>query len=132
MSCTLCSSCGNIVFDRSTGKVSACSVDDLDPDFGSLPVRVDVFEWKMFYCEALLDDTEHDVLDFGFWCEDGTYVPPSYEWREDARENRREDAKLLAEQWPLTDAEQASKAEALQVVAAHTEGRLMRWAGSAT
>lgn len=130
--CTLRSACGDISFNPNTGKVDPSSVEDFDPDFGSKPVRVDVVEWRMFYCEALVDDTDHDVLDFGFWSEDGTYEPPSYEWREGARQCQRDYAQKLVERYPLTDTEQASKAEALQVVAAHTEGRLMRWAGSAT
>ena len=65
MSAVLRSSHGHIAFDTGSGFVSAEGTE-LDSDFGPVPFKVDVDEWRLRYPGESLDG-EHDVLDFGYW-----------------------------------------------------------------
>lgn len=79
------SSNGFVEFDAKTGMVIQC-----DMPKGLRPARVDVNEWLRHYPgEKVVLANEHDILDFGFWTAKGKYVPPSKEWREDFKRNRK-------------------------------------------
>jgi hypothetical protein len=83
------SSHGLIVFDADDGYV----VDfDLDDEFGPVPVKIDVEEWKRRYPGELPGGGTHDVLDFGYWYADGRYEEPAEGWRTDREENIKSDA----------------------------------------
>ena len=83
MSAVLRSSHGHIAFDTGSGFVSAEGTE-LDPDFGPVPFKVDVDEWRLRYPGESLDG-EHDVLDFGYWYRTGktkvAYEAPCESWR---------------------------------------------------
>jgi hypothetical protein len=91
MSILVRSSHGIFFFDSYEGAV----VDiDLTEEFGDLPVRVDVDDlrkqpvpkrFEKYLRNGLMP--EYDVLDVGYWTEDGTYVPPEEEWRLERDQN---------------------------------------------
>jgi hypothetical protein len=74
---TAVSSEGVLRFDSVTGQ---CDSSDFDADSpGGTPVRIDITELIFTYGE--LDDS-YDILDLGYWTEDGRYEPPVQDWRE--------------------------------------------------
>lgn len=83
------SSYGELVFDADTGRVIPGDTT-LDADFGEIPVRVDVEEWRRRYPG---EDIEHgnDILDPGYWFADGRYEPPCESWREERELLRRDE-----------------------------------------
>ena len=88
------SSYGTLVFDADTGAVFPEQVS-LDPDFGEIPVKVDVEEWNRRYPGQDIC-LGNDILDYGFWFADGRYVPPAEEWRKE-NEPIWEEERLLLE-----------------------------------
>jgi hypothetical protein len=56
-------------------------------------VRFDVWEWATAYPDERLGEeiTSIDILDIGYWCQDGTYEPAAYDWREQFRQQQREE-----------------------------------------
>ena len=61
--------------------------DIVDKCYLSNVVRFDLNEWDNWY-EGFTNNpspkpSEFDVLELGFWNADGTYNPPSTEWRKD-------------------------------------------------
>lgn len=86
------SSHGNFHFHPKTGEVRAECIA-LDPEFGSMPVRVNVDELRAQEVPDILQHhlkngllPEYDVLDVGFWMEGGTYEPPAEDWRKERDE----------------------------------------------
>lgn len=89
------SSWGRIVVDPVTGYVDpAASV--YFPDLGgeqadpiSNIYRFDVDEWRRAWPGEVLDGTEQDILDFGYWSLPGDgYEPPVQEWRNEFRNQK--------------------------------------------
>ena len=87
------SSHGHFYFNSRTGEVNGRTMD-LAESFGVLPVRVDVDELRSqkalsTHPGAKKDGlfTSYDVLDVGFWDEEGHYEPPEDEWRKERDEN---------------------------------------------
>ncbi len=80
---TAYSSHGHFTFDAITGGVLT---RELDNEFGSLPHRVNVYEYFDYYGESL--PATVDVLDIGFHDLNGVYCEPELEWRVDAQQSR--------------------------------------------
>lgn len=89
------SSYGTLVFDADTGDVFPEQVS-LDPDFGEIPARVNVAEWQRRYPGEDIC-LGNDILDYGYWMADGTYVPPAEEWRKENEPIWEETRKRLLE-----------------------------------
>ena len=44
--------------------------------------RFDVSEWERFYPDQNFSEVGHiDILDIGYWLENGAYEPPEADWR---------------------------------------------------
>ena len=88
----LMSSCGSVTFDVSNGAVLQCDLDPEDYPEATRPRVVDVDEWLRRYPgESKALPNEHDILDFGYWMDEGKYEPPCETWRLE-REALRKDA----------------------------------------
>lgn len=100
---TLQSSLGVITFDPATGFVTA--VQGFEPYTETeagvevrhepvIPYKIDIDEWRIHYGCAL-EDTDYDILDFGYWYWKSKgragYEEPAHDWRAD-RELARADA----------------------------------------
>jgi len=50
-------------------------------------VRFDLDEWRRYH-ESLKDDPwdSIDILDLGYWLDDGSYEEPEWDWRREMRE----------------------------------------------
>lgn len=88
MSIHLTGSHGTLVVDEQTGDVQHYYRENdretrEDGDYDDI-ARIDVEEWKRTYPQDTLDGG--DILDFGYWMTDGTYVPPCEDWRADFRD----------------------------------------------
>ena len=90
------SSHGIFFFNPTTGEVKATDID-LTDEFGDLPVRVNVDELRSQPVPEILKHhlrdgllPEYDVLDVGYWTEDGSYEPPEENWRNERDEMRGE------------------------------------------
>lgn len=90
------SSHGIFFFHPTTGEVKASDID-LTKEFGDPPVRVNVDELRSQPVPELLKHhlkdgllPEYDVLDVGYWTEDGSYEPPEEDWRIERDERRGE------------------------------------------
>jgi len=71
---------GILVADPETGNVT-----DRHPHSGvySDIVRLDVKEWERTYPGESAAAGIHDILDFGYWLDDGTYVKASEDFRQE-------------------------------------------------
>jgi len=67
---TLYGSNGNIIADKKTGYIKYSG----GAEAFSGKDRVDVDAWKNYWHEEIKDS--HDALEFGFFCADGSYIPP--------------------------------------------------------
>jgi hypothetical protein len=73
-------SCGMLVVDCSTGYILEVRHDGKDKKYDDIQ-RFDVAEWLAEYPGESLAGTCNDILDLGYWMNDGTYVEPCYDWR---------------------------------------------------
>ena len=71
------SSHGTFTFDAIGGSVITCNLDN---EFGSQPIKVDIYEYFDYYGESL--PTTVDILDIGFTTLNGDIIDPDYYWRE--------------------------------------------------
>lgn len=79
------SSQGEIVADKQGNVVSITVYGYADnPTSIEDIVRFDFGEWLRFYQEPLAGS--FDILDLGFWCRDGSYVPADCDWTETVME----------------------------------------------
>ena len=76
---------GEMRADALTGHVIELNNDDYNSIEYNVIVRFDIDEWRQKYPDEELNGMNMDILDIGFWCSDGEYVPPEEEWREDLR-----------------------------------------------
>lgn len=74
---TLVGSNGTATFN-SDGTPARYDVSDY-PDIAQL----DLDEWLITYTGENPETGEHDILDFGYWTEDGEYSEPCAEFRRD-------------------------------------------------
>ena len=72
-----CSSYGSITFDSKTGNIISTNLDN-SPECPQV-ARFDVEEFKCHYGEYPKNET--DILDLGYWQNDGGYEPPCHDWR---------------------------------------------------
>lgn len=77
---TAYSSLGSFTFDPNTGKVLNSA---LDAEMAT-PIRVDIEEYKKYYGTEFNEGV--DILDIGYWMEDGSYEPPENDWREEKKQ----------------------------------------------
>jgi hypothetical protein len=54
---------------------------NVDESFGCTPVKFDTAEFIAYYGKL---NSDIDVLDIGYTCDDGTQEPPEWEWRKQA------------------------------------------------
>lgn len=111
---TVRSSWGRIVVDALTGNVDpAASVYYDDPTHaqGEWPIRnirrFNVDEWRKTYPDEVLEDSEQDILDFGYWINRTPlpgfiYEPPDADYRCNFRQLARDDpyAHVTVKSWP--------------------------------
>jgi hypothetical protein len=71
------SSHGTLTVDPADGRVLS---RDLDDDLLERVIRFDLEEWKHYWGDPVPDNL--DILDIGYWLDDGTYEPPEMEWRD--------------------------------------------------
>ena len=77
---TIYSSNGELCVDVATGLVDKGASDYYDTDELKHISQFDIEEFCVFWnCEP----QEGDILDFGYWMDDGTYEPPAMDWRLD-------------------------------------------------
>ena len=95
------SSHGTFVFDAIAGGVITCNLTD---DFGSRPIKVDVYEYFDYYGESLPSSV--DVMDIGFTTLNGDIIEPDHQWREDIKYNVLQSCPLVYNGHILTTTEQ--------------------------
>lgn len=118
---TAYSSHGEFTYDPETGHVLDTS--KLDPEFGTMPTRVDVIEYIRYYGEKIKDGHQGDVLDICFWAEDGYVDSLDNDWRKDRVDEMVFDAtvEIVCSPFPITKKEELQRIRAFRL-AGHTKG----------
>jgi len=76
---TVYSSHGTIIINPETGTVIATDIDMCDDCIDNIK-RFDIEEYKTFYKVDKVPGA-FDILDLGYWLNDGTYEEPEHDWR---------------------------------------------------
>ena len=75
------SSSGELLVDRETGVVIDIELsNEADPRFGLIR-SIDIMEQQKYRSNLIDPKERYDILDFGYWSLDGTYVEPAHDWR---------------------------------------------------
>jgi hypothetical protein len=74
------SSLGSFTFDPISGEVF---ISELASEMDT-PIRVDIAEYKRYYGTEFNEGV--DILDIGYWIENGSYVPAENDWREEKKQ----------------------------------------------
>ena len=84
---TIYSSHGELSVRVDDGEI--LNVDSTEDEDDYLPniARIDIDEWEAQYPGEELKDSHHDILNFGYWNNDGSYDKPEQSWREDRKQN---------------------------------------------
>ena len=85
----LTSTNGTLVFDLQSGEVDKSQSTYYNEELENIHV-IDVQEWQEKYPHEQLCGS-HDILDFGYWTDDGEYEEPAHDWREMREDMRKED-----------------------------------------
>jgi hypothetical protein len=81
------SSHGEFFINKNSGIVISEHIADTE-DSPKGAVRFDIKEYCAFYKKSPSD--AYDILDLGYWMEDGTYEEPCHDWRTDVIQLRAE------------------------------------------
>lgn len=93
------SSHGVVTYNAETGEVVQDSNDGCDQCWRSVPVHVELGEWRATYPGEEPEAEEHDILDFGIWWREmgqGTvtieFQSADMDWRREWREEAKHGA----------------------------------------
>jgi len=85
---SISSSNGVIGADIFTGKVIYIDeYEDSADEFFPKIWEIDIEEFEKYYNKKINEDDIIDILDLGYWLEDGTYEPPCQDWRDEIKNN---------------------------------------------
>lgn len=79
---TVSSSNGELKVDVTTGDVVSCFMGEGGEGIDQIQ-RFDVAENEKYNGREIEEGDDLDILDFGYWCKDGTYEEPAHDWREE-------------------------------------------------
>jgi len=83
---TVFSSNGYLEVDRKTGKILSRNIVSDDENFPKIYI-IDIKEFEQYYECEIMSGVSIDILDLGYWLKDGTYEPPTQDWRDEIKNN---------------------------------------------
>lgn len=81
---TIYSSHGEATFDAITGELKQDDLSCADFPPECHPFKLDIAEWVKAWPGEKFENGG-DILDWGYWLKDGTYVVPEEDYREEVR-----------------------------------------------
>lgn len=112
MTTTIYSSNGELTVSAETGEVLSCvEYEDSEGALSDIR-RFDLAEFKATYPDADLADAHLDILDVGFWADNGKYTGPELDWRNEGRGNLggyhvAQEAEEPRRDWEISDKDEA-------------------------
>lgn len=79
---------GNITVNADTGKVVTYTPDPPENgeyDYNNIS-KFDIDEWRNENPDETLEGNDLDILDLGYWTNEGVYESPDYTWRKEIKE----------------------------------------------